>query len=81
MGVAPERLFKVDACAATGMEFSWIYRLVTDKKVEPDYSEMEGGEWYDVVIVDRWLGERRSDFADSFQLIWERYRDQESPAS
>ena len=47
----PERLFKVDACAATGMEFSWIYRLVTDKKVEPDYSEMEAGEWYDVVTL------------------------------
>ena len=79
VGSAPERLFKIDACAATGMEFSWIYRLVTDQTFEPNYSEMEAGKWYDVVTVDRWLCERRREFADTFQLIWERYRGQEFP--
>ena len=77
----PERLFKIGACVATGMEFSWIYRLVTGKKVKPDYSEMEAGEWYNVATVDRWLCERHGEFADSFHLIWERYRGQESTLS
>jgi isopentenyldiphosphate isomerase len=75
----PERLFKVDACAATGMEFSWIYRLITDKKIELDYSEIEAGGWYDVGTVDQWLRERRREFADSFQLIWNSYRKQDFP--
>ena len=79
VGSVPERLFKVEACAATGMEFSWIYRLVTDKTFEPNYSEMEAGESYDIMTVDRWLCERRREFADTFQLIWERYRGQEFP--
>ena len=79
VGSVPERLFKVEACAATGMEFSWIYRLVTDQTFELNYSEMEAGKWYDIVTVDRWLCERRREFADTFQLIWERYRGQEFP--
>ena len=75
----PERLFKVDACVATGMEFSWIYRLITDKTIDLNYSEIEAGEWYDVPIVDRWLCNHRVEFADTFQLIWERYREQKFP--
>ena len=81
VGSVPERLFKVEACAATGMEFSWIYRLVTGQTFEPNYSEMEAGEWYDIMTVDRWLRERQREFADTFQLIWERYRGQELPWS
>ncbi len=79
VGSVPERLFKVEACAATGMEFSWIYRLVTDQTFELNYSEMEAGEWYDIMTVDRLLCERRREFADTFQLIWGRYRGQEFP--
>ena len=72
----PERLFKVEACVATGMEFSWVYRLVTDEPPRPDYSEIEVGEWHGVVNVDRWLRKRPRDFADSFKIIWGRYRGQ-----
>ena len=73
----PERLFKVEACIATGMEFSWIYRLVTDQTVNLDYSEMEAGEWHDVVTVDRWLYRCPEEFAATFRLIWKRYRKRE----
>ena len=69
----PERLFKIDACPETGMEFSWVYRLVTDQVLIPNYSEMEGGEWVDMLTVGRMLANQSSKFAETFALIWQRY--------
>jgi isopentenyldiphosphate isomerase len=70
----PERLFKIDACPETGMEFSWIYRLVTNQSLIPNYSEMEIGEWVDMLTVGRMLANQSSKFAETFDLIWQRYR-------
>jgi len=70
----PEQLFKLEACAETDMEFSCIYRLVTEESLKPDYTEMEAGKWYEVTEVDRNLRERPEEFAETFRLIWARYR-------
>ena len=41
---APKRLFKLAACRVTGMEFAWVYHLITGDVLEPNYQEMERGE-------------------------------------
>ena len=76
---APEQLFKLEACPATGMEFSWIYRLVTEESLSPNFSEMEAGQWYEVTEVDRNLQKCPEDFSETFHLIWARYRGWEAP--
>lgn len=69
----PKRLFKLVASPQTGMEFCWVYRLVTDLKLVLDYTEMETGQWVTQAQVDQWLSESAEDFADSFHLIWHRF--------
>ncbi len=70
----PKRLFKLVASPQTGMEFCWVYRLVTDLELELDYTEMEIGQWFTQVQVDQWLTDSAEKFADSFNLIWRQYR-------
>ena len=71
----PERLFKLEACVATGMEFCWVYRLVTGELLRPDYTEMEAGQWCETAEIDRRISKRSEEFAETFRLIWPRYRD------
>ena len=73
----PKRLFKLGASPQTGMEFCWVYRLVTDLELELDYTEMETGQWFTQPQVDRWLRDLAENFADSFQLIWHQFRQRE----
>ena len=70
----PERLFKVDACAATGAEFVWVYRVRADGPVSPNPAEIEGGGWFEPAAVDAWVAGRPAEFADSFVLLWPRVR-------
>ena len=70
----PKRLFKLGASPQTGMEFCWVYRLVTDLELELDYTEMEVGQWFTQLQVDGWLNDLEECFADSFQLIWQQFR-------
>jgi len=70
----PRRLFKLGASPQTGMEFCWVYQLVTDLELELDYTEMETGQWFTLSQVDRCLSELAENFADSFHLIWYQFR-------
>ncbi len=70
----PKRLFKLGASPQTGMEFCWVYRLVTDHNLELDYTEMETGQWFTQPQIDRWLSDSAENFADSFHLIWRQFR-------
>ena len=70
----PKRLFKLGAIPQTGMEFCWVYRLVTDLELELDYTEMETGQWFTQLQVDRCLSDLAENFADSFHLVWRQFR-------
>lgn len=70
----PERLFKCDATAATGMEFCWVYRLVHDGLLTWQQSELRGGGWFTPAAVGAWLASRPDDFTGAFHLIWERFQ-------
>jgi isopentenyldiphosphate isomerase len=70
----PERLFKVEACAATGQEFVWVYRAQADGPFQLHPEEIECGEWCGVDELERWLETKPDDFATGFVEIWRQYR-------
>ncbi len=67
---APERLFKIDACAKTGWEFIWIYRCRSDEPFTLHPDEIESGDWFSPAALKRWMRESPRDFASGFVLIW-----------
>lgn len=67
-----QRLFRILACTATGMEHVWVYRYEADGPFTLHPEEIERGEWFAPEQVTRWLRERPQDFASAFVLIWER---------
>jgi isopentenyl-diphosphate delta-isomerase len=70
---APERLFRVEACEATGQEFVWTYRLRSDEKMTLNREEISEGGWFSQEYVTRWVEEKPSDFARAFVLIWREF--------
>ncbi len=71
---APHRLFKVEACAATGQEFVWVYRLQYNGPFKTNPEEVEFGSFFRPDDVERWVRERPRDFASAFVLIWKWFQ-------
>lgn len=67
----PERLFKIDACRATGWEFCWIYRSASEGPFQLHPDEIETGGWFAPTAVTQWVNEKPQDFASCFVLIWQ----------
>ena len=65
-----QRLFKIDACAATDAEFVWIYRCKNEGPFQLHPDEIETGGWFAPEKVSRWVAEKPEDFASAFVLIW-----------
>jgi isopentenyldiphosphate isomerase len=66
----PERLFKIAACAETGQEFVWVYRLENEGPFTLHLDEIERGDWFRPARVTAWVAERPGEFASAFRLIW-----------
>ena len=71
----PERLYKVDSCAATGQEFVWLYRGNHEGPFKLQESEVETGGWFAPENVDRWIECSPGDFAPAFVMLWKMYRE------
>lgn len=71
---APERLFKLDACPATGDEFVWVYRCHAEGPFQLHPEEVETGAWFACDSVAELVRERPEDVARSFCLVWENLR-------
>lgn len=71
---SPRRLFKVDACPATGQEFVWVYRVEGEGPFTLQPEEISEGGWFSGGEIEAWLAERPADFAPAFRLIWERVK-------
>lgn len=69
-GRAPERWFRVEACAETGWEFVWVYRLAYDGPLRLDPVEIQAGEWVAPAEVSARVQQRPGDYCPSFRLIW-----------
>ncbi|HXC37078.1 MAG TPA: NUDIX domain-containing protein, partial [Candidatus Acidoferrales bacterium] len=70
LSVAPERLFKIDACAETDAEFVWVYRCQSNGPFQLDPDEIDAGDWFAPERVSRWIHEKPGEFASAFVLIW-----------
>lgn len=68
---APERLFKIEACEQTGMEFVWVYRCESEGPFELHPEEISEGGWFAPAHVNEWLERTPQDFAPAFALIWQ----------
>lgn len=69
-----ERLFKLEACEATGQEFVWVYRCSAEGPFTLHPEEIADGRWFSVREVDRWIAEHSESFAPCFPLIWREFR-------
>jgi len=68
----PARWFRLEACAETGWEFVWVYRLRHEGPFTLHPGEIESGQWFAPAELAARLRERPQDFASSFRLIWSR---------
>jgi len=66
------RLFKIAACAETGQEFCWVYRLASEGPFVLHPEEIERGEWFTPARVTELIHRHPGDFASGFVLIWEK---------
>jgi isopentenyl-diphosphate delta-isomerase type 1 len=73
LSTPPRRLFKVDACPATGQEFVWAYRLESEGPFTLHPEEIERGDWFTPARVSDWTEQRPQDFASGFVLIWKKF--------
>jgi isopentenyldiphosphate isomerase len=71
VGTPPARLFKIAACAETGQEFVWVYRLASEGPFVLHPEEIERGEWFTPARVSEWTARQPADFASGFVLIWQ----------
>ena len=67
---APERLFKLAACAETDQEHVWVYRCEAEGPFRLHPEEIETGGWFTPEEVTRWMAERPEEFASALLVIW-----------
>jgi len=59
-----------EACADTGNEFVWVYRLASEGPFVLSPAEIERGEWFSPAEVTRAIAERPKEYARSFRFLW-----------
>lgn len=72
VALAPKRWFRLPACAETGQEFVWVYRLESEGPFALHPGEIERGAWFAPAEIARRLREHSSEFTGSFRLIWQK---------
>jgi isopentenyldiphosphate isomerase len=72
LDAAPQRLFKLAACAETDQEHVWAYRCEAEGPFRLHPEEIERGGWFAPEEVTRWMAERPGEFASALLLIWQR---------
>lgn len=72
LAATPARWLRLEACAQTGWEFVWVYRLEHEGPFRLHPAEIMDGAWYERADLDRALRERSRDFAGAFRYLWAR---------
>jgi isopentenyldiphosphate isomerase len=67
---APQRWLRLPACAESGQEFVWVYRLEAEGPFTLNREEIERGAWYAPGAIAALVRQHPAQFATSFQLIW-----------
>jgi hypothetical protein len=63
---------RVEACARTGWEFLWVYRLKHAGPFVLHPEEIERGEWVVPAELTARMREQPAEFTPAFRLIWEQ---------
>ncbi len=58
------------ACADTGNEFVWVYRLASEGPFVLSPAEIERGKWFVSAEVTRAIAESPEAYARSFRFLW-----------
>jgi isopentenyl-diphosphate Delta-isomerase len=66
----PERWLRLVACAETGWEFVWVYRLAHDGPFNLHPAEIECGGWFRPSEITCAIAARPGDFAPAFRHLW-----------
>lgn len=66
------RWLRVEACAQTGWEFLWVYRLRHEGPFGLHPEEIERGEWIVPAELTARMRDTPADFTPAFRLIWGR---------
>lgn len=78
IGCRPERplqrLFRIEAREETGQEFVWVYRAESEGPFTLQADEIDRGDWFAPVEINRWVAERPQELAPAFRYIWPRAR-------
>lgn len=69
----PQRLFKLPARAATGMEFIQVYEGMHDGPFRLAKDEISAGGWFDVTDIAERVARRDPQLSPGFITIWQRY--------
>ena len=67
-----QRWLRVEACAQTGWEFLWVYRLSHEGPFVLHPEEIERGEWVEPAELTARMERAPQDFTPAFGLIWSR---------
>ena len=67
-----DRLFKLQASAATGWEFCWVYRCVSDGPFRLAPEEIDAVRWYAISDLAAQLQSEPLKFASTVPVIFER---------
>jgi isopentenyldiphosphate isomerase len=65
-----ERRLRVEACAETGQEFVWVYRVEAEGPFTLCPDEIDGGEWIAPDELNRRIAAGPDDYCPAFRLIW-----------
>lgn len=69
---APVRLFKLPACARTGEEFVWVYRVCAEGPFVLNTDEIDTGAWFVPEALSAWIGDRPHELSPIFRMIWSK---------
>ena len=72
-----QRWFRVEACAQTGWEFLWVYRINHLGPFVLHPGEIERGEWVLTVELSTRMKANPAEFTPAFRLIWGKIADEE----
>ncbi len=70
LAAPPARWLRLAACAETGQEFVWVYRLEAEGPFTLNPDEIERGQWWTPAAIAAAVHATPQAFAAPFRLIW-----------
>lgn len=70
LAARPARFLYERACAETGWEFVWVYRLEHEGPFKLHPAEIDGGEWREPSEISKAITENPSAYAPAFTHLW-----------